>query len=949
MENNVAIKPADFYKVSSKLGWETIYGCVITHNSLGPGVVQLKDDLVHIHFLDDPPDHIRRFYPNIFLGGKVQDLEVSPQVLKAIEDVIGSPIHKTDARIARNRREIFRKLGQYEFDLADKFYLEIQDHLDPEEIERYQAEKALREKEILAEQNRKLLEGTLLEINRKLQEWRFSEARELYQRISHLYSEESFEQEVLRYQIQCELNNFRFLEADRLFARCNSITSEAYIDFKAVAIEKYFTKPETMVTHEQAVALADHHQNLLIKARAGSGKTRVLACKTALLTDLYKVNPDKILVLAFNKKAAVEIGNRIRRVFGVESFQNARTFHSLAYQLVKFKGKILFDNQGEFSRSGLTLFVQEILRSIWSPEIQTKLYQLFRKEMRSLEKSGALLSDADYMAYVRNQRDITLNGDRVKSAGEKYIADYLFEHDLPYFYEPVEYWSGHSYRPDFMLFHEKGKVIIEFWGIDEKDHRKSLPKDWSMTWDQYHNEMQEKRKYWAGKSIPLVELSVGDLRYGRDRFEKILEDKLAKVGIKKGKMNRKDLEKKVIHFQKDRMTEMFVQFIQRAKKQMWSVEDMQQKVRDYRIDDERVKFFLNLGCHVYSVYQKKLEETNSIDFDDLIIKASQLIRDSQGNCAIDLGARKERHICMKEIEWILVDEFQDFSGEFHYLLDAIRVINPNVRLVCVGDDWQAINSFAGSDLKFFEDFSSFFRESNTVNLLTNHRSQKAIVDYGNKVMIGNGEPGLASSIHNGGKVQVQCIDGVRIENRESISFEEQKNNDQRFVFYEVRESGKKVNDNGFLQAKYLKACCQIIKEQENWECLTQRESRTPIVAILSRKNWLYRITLDEFLDKLKGCFTDEEKKEIGDFSQKIKISTAHGFKGLEAEIVIILQACNGSFPLIHPDNSLFAIFGQNEKHSIDEERRLFYVSATRPSKRLYLLTEKGFESDFLVN
>ena len=69
MENNVAIKPADFYKVSSKLGWETIYGCVITHDSLGPGVVQLKDDLVHIHFFDDPPDCKKRSKSNTLNGG----------------------------------------------------------------------------------------------------------------------------------------------------------------------------------------------------------------------------------------------------------------------------------------------------------------------------------------------------------------------------------------------------------------------------------------------------------------------------------------------------------------------------------------------------------------------------------------------------------------------------------------------------------------------------------------------------------------------------------------------------------------------------------------------------------------------------------------------------------------------------------------------------------------
>jgi DNA helicase IV len=947
MENNIAINPADFYEASSTLGWETIYGCVITHFSFGPGVIRSTDDLLHIHFFDDLPNHVRRFYPNIFLEGKVQDLEVSHQIAKAIETIKGSAIHKTDAKIARNRCEAFRKLKQYEFELAENLFMEIKDYLDPAEIGKYQAEKALREKEFLAEQNKKLLESTLIEIKEKLQAFRFSKARQLYQRISHLYSEADFEQEVLRYQIPYELNRFHFLEADVLFPQCKSITSEAYEGLRVAAIQKYFKKPETQVTHEQAIALADNQPTLLIKARAGSGKTRVLACKTALLIDRYKVNPDKILVLAFNKKAAIEISNRIRRVFGIESFENARTFHSLAYQLVKFNGEILFDNQGEFSRPALTTFVQQVLRSLWSPEIQSHLYQLFRKEMRSLEQSGGLLNDADYLAFLRNKRDITLNGDRVKSAGEKYIADFLFEHDIPYYYERVEFWSGHSYRPDFTLFQETGQVVIEFWGIDENDPSRSLPKGWSITWDQYHFQMGEKRRYWKEKGIPLVELSIADTHSGRCRFEEILEERLAEVGVKNEKLEKKDLEKKVIRCQKDRMTELFVQFIQRAKKQMWSVEEVQKKVHTYHTSDDRVNLFLTLGCQVYLAYQKKLAETNSIDFDDLIITASKLIRETQGLCTIDLGPRKERHQRMKEIEWILVDEFQDFSSEFHFLLDSIRAVNPKVRLICVGDNWQAINSFAGSDLRFFEQFAAHFQNSNTVNLLTNHRSQKAIVDFGNMVMGGHGEQGTSSSDHIGGKVEIQSIDGIRIEYRDGAAFEEEKTSDQRFVFYEVRETGKKVNDNGFLQAKYLKACYQIIKEPENWECITRPNTTSPIVAILSRKNMLYRVSLDEFLDKLKNSFTSEEIKEIGDFREKVKISTVHRFKGLEAEIVIVLRVCDGSFPLLHPDNSLFEMFGQTEKHVIDEERRLFYVSVTRPSQRLYILTEQENESSFL--
>lgn len=947
MENHIAINPEDFYSVSSTLGWEIIYGCVVTHFSLGPGIIKSVDDLLHIQFFDDPEGEERRFYPCIFIDGKIHDLEVSQKIVQSIEETLGFSIKKIDAKIARNRSEMIRKLELFKFDQAEELFQEAKDRLEIQDIQHYQTKKSECEKKYAIEQNKELLEKTLQEIDEKLKDNQFSEAKKLFNTIAHLYSEDEFEQLVLSYQIPFELSQFNFAEADKLFARCTSNTVINYIDQKKEAIQSYFNKPETKVTQEQALALADQSNALLIKARAGSGKTRVLASKTALLIDRYKVNPDKILVLAFNKKAAREIGGRIQKVYGMESFENARTFHSLAFQLVKFNGDILFDNQGDFSRPALTNFVQDILRSIWSPQIQTNLYLLFRKEMHSLEQSGGLLSNADYLAFIRNKRDITLNGDRVKSTGEKFIADYLFEHDIPFFYERVEFWSGHSYRPDFSLFPEAGQVIVEFWGIDEHDSKKSIPRGWGVTWEQYHAEMEEKRAFWKEKEIPLVEMSMADIRHGREQFEQILNDRLAEVGIRNEKLPQKDLENKVIRNQKDRMTELFVQFIQRAKKRMWTVEQVQNKVREYKTNDERTRLFLNLGCQVYSAYQKELEKRNSIDFDDLIIKASELIQNSKGNCTLDLGLHKDRRIKIKDIEWILVDEFQDFSNEFNYMLQAIFSQNPNAHLVCVGDDWQAINSFAGSDTTYFNQFSDHFQNGNTVTLLTNHRSQKAIVDFGNKVMFGQGEPGTATADHLGGKVETQTIDEIWIESREGISYENEREFDQRFIFYEHRENGRKINDNGFLQAKYLKACYQIIKEPNNWDLISKNKTNQPVIAILSRTNYLYRVSLNEFLDKLKSCFSTEEMKIIGDFNHKIRISTVHGFKGLEAEIVIILRACDGSFPLLHPDNSLFEFFGQSEYQALEEERHLFYVGVSRPSQTLYILTEKGNESSFI--
>jgi len=87
---------------------------------------------------------------------------------------------------------------------------------------------------------------------------------------------------------------------------------------------------------------------------------------------------------------------------------------------------------------------------------------------------------------------------------------------------------------------------------------------------------------------------------------------------------------------------------------------------------------------------------------------------------------------------------------------------------------------------------------------------------------------------------------------------------------------------------------------------------------------------------------------IGHITSKIRIGTVHSFKGLEAEIVIVLRTTQGAFPLIHPDNALFRIFGETEASALAEERRLFYVALTRAASKTYLLTESGRESDYLA-
>ena len=172
---------------------------------------------------------------------------------------------------------------------------------------------------------------------------------------------------------------------------------------------------------------------------------------------------------------------------------------------------------------------------------------------------------------------------------------------------------------------------------------------------------------------------------------------------------------------------------------------------------------------------------------------------------------------MNDLEWILIDEYQDFSALFFHLISTIQKFNPAVKLFCVGDDWQAINSFAGSDLSFFENFQEFFQDSDLCHLLTNYRCLEKIIVAGNALMENLGKTGMPAPGRTGGSVHICHVDDIRIETKDPEKQEE----DKRFLFYEQRAKGIKNNDNGFLQARYLKACYMILTQEDNYKLLRQ--------------------------------------------------------------------------------------------------------------------------------
>ncbi|KAF1691095.1 hypothetical protein CSC62_16510 [Pseudoxanthomonas jiangsuensis] len=707
---------------------------------------------------------------------------------------------------------------------------------------------------------------------------------------------------------------------------------------------------------EQLLACARPEQHRLIRARAGSGKTRTLAALAALTIHDEALDPDKVLILAFNKKAANEIGERVRGAAGIDEFRNARTFHSLAWQLADHAGRNLIFDDGNLapSRREQRGFVERLIESIMNPAFRERLYEFFRLELEQLDRLGSNLSKEEYVAFRRSMADYTLGGQTVKSNGEKFIADFLFEHGIAYKYEKVWPWDkqnrlrGAAYRPDFSIIDGGRDFILEHWAVNPDDPSAQLPDWWETKTQDYLDQIKAKREFWEKRGVALLETHAGMLSRGREAFEKSLRSLLEGAGIPCHKLPHDELVRRVAEAPRtvSRMAELFLQFISRAKKRGWKVEDMSRLVRDAPDPEPRNRAFHELAIHAYAAYERQLVAQSALDFDDLLISAAECVQ--KDGVAARLQLNRKDSIAIRDLRWILIDEFQDFSELYYRVIGAIIDANPSVRVVAVGDDWQAINGFAGAQPTFFRRFDEHFSGAGMATISKNRRSGRAVVGAGNQLMEGHGEPALAH--HNfDGDIDLVASDKVWIDNGSAYAETATSylNDGRKIVKWEL--------------ARALKACVDYIVASVFTDS-AQGLRWMPSVLILARTGHAYGESLAGFgeclelalhrhpdLQDLANDFAvvGGRRKSVTDGAVPIEVMTAHKAKGKEADTVIVLESVMRQFPKVHADNQLFGPFGVAAEDVLAEERRLFYVAATRAENRLMFLTETGKESPYL--
>lgn len=309
----------------------------------------------------------------------------------------------------------------------------------------------------------------------------------------------------------------------------------------------------------------------------------------------------------------------------------------------------------------------------------------------------------------------------------------------------------------------------------------------------------------------------------------------------------------------------------------------------------RSKLFLDVAMSVFHAYQLALKEAGKIDFADMLREAVTVLSDSQTE---------------SPYRFVLVDEFQDISRLKADLVKAVLAKNPHESIVfCVGDDWQTINRFSGSDVGIFTNASQYFgRITSRLELTKTFRCSQGIADVAKHlVMLNSGQfnkevKALPDRVHGSVRV-VHHIDSA--EERQAT----------------------------------LRA------ELNNVVVVAQGLGLTlPTVQILRRTK--HDATVPE------GIHTDFLKGLIREYRGmlEIELHTMHGSKGLEADFVIIPGLDSGfrGVPDERPAEPMLDLVLPVLRSPVEEERRLMYVALTRAKNMVSVLVTGKRPSEFIV-
>ena len=683
-----------------------------------------------------------------------------------------------------------------------------------------------------------------------------------------------------------------FKNIDKLVKEHNDTVANSLLDKHKAFFDHCLQYP---LDKQQRRSIVSEEDNCLVVSSAGSGKTSSIVGKVKYLTEIKGINPRKILLISYTNKAAAELTERIA-MDGLRGY----TFHKLAIDII---GRVtgakpsIHDNtdalfievyhrllnEKAFKKSVVEYFIDyQTDETEWEQRKRERQEQL-REQKNARLKS--MFPDMDGRTiYVRSKQEQTICF-ILFSLGVKFRYEEPYEHHLAD--------EMHAqYHPDFSIYFEQEgvtkRIYLEHFGVNKHGLVPAwFAKDKNITYEEanqkYNDGITWKKAAHEKFGTQLLVTSSADFYNAdiKDKLKKLLTD----VGVPIQEKNYEELYELVVPLnskQEKAFIRLIATFVSLVKSSCQSVGEILNGVE--KAHDKRSAFIIkNIFQPVYEGYIQTLRHRGKIDFTDAILQATKICNTSHP----------------VEYEYIIVDEFQDISVDRYNFLKALRGLNEPAKLYCVGDDWQSIYRFSGSDMALFNQYPKFFGATEIHKIETTYRFGEPLVSQSSRFIQRN-HAQIKKDIH---------------------SFCDDLKTELQFYSYE--------------RSNY----CQTIGEL--------------ISSIPADKSifLLGRYAFDDYY----LSFMYQSMKEGHHFyyiigGRKIEFLTVHKSKGLEADYVILLQ-CNKDtygFPsLVSDDPVLDYVLTQSDQFPYGEERRLFYVAITRAKLKTIVLYDKRFPSVFV--
>ncbi len=713
----------------------------------------------------------------------------------------------------------------------------------------------------------------------------------------------------------------RIEEKNRNFIERHIFEDKAYFDTLLKDID-----PNISLDREQREAILSDEDYTLIIAGAGAGKTTTLAGKVKYLVEKKGINPRDILLISFTNKAVGELKERIQEKLGIDC--PICTFHSagnaVLHKTDDVKKQIVDDG---FLFSVVRDYMKNVV--LTQPEIVNKLVLFFGTyfdmpyEGDDINAYFNYIAKADFSTLKSNLREYnevaidrltrekyTINNEMLRSVQEVKIANFLYLNGIDYTYEEIYPYhilkAKKPYAPDFCIRQGKKTAYIEHFGINENGTHSFYTKD---ELAKYKKEIKDKIDLHKSHGTTLL-YTFSSYKDGRD-FLDHLKEQLYFAGFELRPVDANETFKKLVGIEENKYIFRFVKLVTMFISNFKTNGYDETKFDDFKkIGNVRDKLFMDICKACYLQYERALFEQNKRDFQDMINESARLMT---------RGDIKEGTINFK---YVIVDEYQDISRQRFDFTKAISRLC-DAKIIAVGDDWQSIYAFSGSDITLFTRFCAIMGYGKELKITHTYRNAQEVIDIAGTFIQ-----------KNPFQIQKSLISPFHI--------------DKPVIIQAYTEETDKTKLKGGRYADYAKEVKKAIEHitKKNAE---EGKSADSTILLIGRYNF------DVVNLCMSGHFTYDENngKVLCNAYPKARITylTAHSSKGLGYDNVIIINAQNATygFPSKRSDDHVMDYVTVRDR-SMDyaEERRLFYVAMTRTKNRVYIITPSKNPSEFVL-